>query len=821
MNNAPEFEIWLATEQERRRQRAADLLQLLTTHYADSRDYAAALKWARQLLALTPWQEEAHRQVMTLLARRGQFSAALAQYQNCRRALRAELSVEPSTETQTLQRRILNARSAPPLRFPQFPTPFVGRRDDLAQIARLLAKPACRLLTLLGLGGSGKTRLAIEAAKAQRHAFLDGVVFISLAAIDSGSAFYAALAEALRLPLHPAEDPQRQLIEFLQDREILLALDNFEYLLDEAPFLAKILRAAPAVKLLLTSRRPLNLRWETRFVVRGLPYQSADLAADSVTLFTQNAQRVKLDFQPSARNRPDIVKLCQQVEGHPLALELASAWVGQLKCREISAKIAKNLDILATTMPDVSPRQQNIQAVIDYSQQLLSAKTQPLLPKLSVFRGGFSAAAAQKICKASRLALAELEDKFLLRRHPSGRCEMHELVRQFARRQLRQSAKAEAQLKQARARFYADFLRQRERAAASIQPAREIGEEWGNIAASWEWALQTKDAAFIAAAAAPVSDFLALRGRIKEGTAMMTNAINALADKSDNNAKLARGRAQTQRGVLISHFGELPEALRAFDKSLLLFETLQSDADTALALVEKGHALQDLGRYAQAELFCARGMELYKKLNCQRGVALAHKMLGHTYYHSKRWAKARASYLESARLFEELADKQQLSAMRINLGNIAFELEDYAEAESNYRQSLELKIALGDQRGIATAWHNLGEVAFKLKDYQKAGEFLQQSFAIAERINARPIAATSLNLTGDIALARNDFSAAREAYFQSLTISAAGRSAPVTTAEALNRLGELAKKQGNPAEAEDYFRRARGLLGKADESHSG
>jgi DNA-binding SARP family transcriptional activator len=304
LNNAPEFEIWLATEQERRRQRAADLLQLLTTHYADSRDYAAALKWARQLLALTPWQEEAHRQVMTLLARRGQFSAALAQYQNCRRALRAELSVEPSTETQTLQRRILNARSAPPLRFPQFPTPFVGRRDDLAQIARLLAKPACRLLTLLGLGGSGKTRLAIEAAKAQRHAFLDGVVFISLAAIDSGSAFYAALAEALRLPLHPAEDPQRQLIEFLQDREILLALDNFEHLLDGTALLTEILTAAPRTKLLITSRERLNLRGEWVYRVAGLrleadSVQGADSAAaagraalpEAVDLFRQRARQ--------------------------------------------------------------------------------------------------------------------------------------------------------------------------------------------------------------------------------------------------------------------------------------------------------------------------------------------------------------------------------------------------------------------------------------------------------------------------------------------------------------------------------------------------
>jgi hypothetical protein len=272
VRNAPGFEEWMLGEQERLRQLALQALHMLTTHHTMRGEYGAGVDYITRLLALDPWREEAHRQLMLLLARSGQRSAALAQYETCCRVLVEGLGVEPSAETTALYERI---RAAPERRhnLPPRPTSFVGREEELAVMGQHLANPDCRLLTVIGPGGIGKTRLALQVAAEQVDAFLHGVTFVPLASLLSAELLAPAIADALQLPLHGREAHKVQLLNHLRDKELLLVLDNFEHLVPTGlRLLLDILRAAPEVKLLVTSRERLNLRWEWVMALDGLPY---------------------------------------------------------------------------------------------------------------------------------------------------------------------------------------------------------------------------------------------------------------------------------------------------------------------------------------------------------------------------------------------------------------------------------------------------------------------------------------------------------------------------------------------------------------------
>ncbi|MFQ5615328.1 MAG: BTAD domain-containing putative transcriptional regulator, partial [Anaerolineales bacterium] len=319
LDDCPGVEIWMVSERERRREQAAQALQTLVEHHAWRGQYQEGLAYTARLLALDPWREEAHRQKMLLLARTAQRSAALKQYDKCRRILAEELDVEPSHETKALYERIRAAGEQPRHNLPPQPTPFVGREDELAEIGRLLVNPDCRLWTLAGPGGIGKTRVALQAAGEKIGAFLQGVYFVPLAPVRSAEFLVSAIAEAIAFSFYSREAPQDQLVNYLREKEMLLVLDNFEHLLDGgtrpgeagprvagggaaglgADLLVEILQGAPEVKLLVTSRERLNLREEWVLEVQSLPVPEGiddpDLERyEAVRLFLQNVRKADL-----------------------------------------------------------------------------------------------------------------------------------------------------------------------------------------------------------------------------------------------------------------------------------------------------------------------------------------------------------------------------------------------------------------------------------------------------------------------------------------------------------------------------------------------
>ena len=485
------------------------------------RDTDRALDLAGRRLAADPLNEAAHRDRLLALALAGRQSAALAEHEHFARLLAQEIGAPPEPATLALVENVRHQRFAPPAvpRFsriaPPHPeresqsrhhlpaptTPFFGRELELAELSRLFADPATRLVTLVGPGGMGKTRLALawaggqlgdaepspnlshrerdaagepspnhsQGAGDQRGRFADGVVFVDLAPVPDAGGVIPAVADALRFPLQDgaqdARPPLRQVADYLATRAMLLLLDNAERLLDAAPLLVDLLAAAPGVRLLVTSRERLGVRAETVFAIDGLALPRPDETSDTADyaagrLFVGAARRVRPQFAAdSAADRAQVAAISRLVGGMPLALEMAAAWVDSLTLPQIAAELERGLDLLETEMRDVPARQRSVRAAIDTSWQRLDEPDRHVFARLSVFSGGMTADAASIITGATPRQLASLVRKGLLHSNAAGdRFRLHELLCQFAAERLDEDPPAAAAARDGHAHFYARLL---------------------------------------------------------------------------------------------------------------------------------------------------------------------------------------------------------------------------------------------------------------------------------------------------------------------------------------------------------------------------
>lgn len=403
--------------------RAMGALATLAAAHEAAGDYQALCQCARRQLALEPWHELAHRQLMRGLVVLGNRNAALAQYETCRAALAAELGVEPEAETRLLAERIRESQlpavfrdpAAPPHHLPTPLTPLVGREADLAAVR---AQHAVRLLTLVGAGGIGKTRLALELARERLAAYADGVYFVPLAPLEAAERIPAAIAMTMHLTLRG--DQTAALLRFLRDKELLLILDNFEHLIGGAALVPAILEGAPGVRVIVTSRERLNVRGEHVYVVEGLGYtldSSAEaLRVPAAQLFVQCAQRVAPGFGLTDANAGDVLRICHLVQGMPLALELAAASVDSITLAQIAALIEQGSHVPEAEWRDAPERHQSMAAVFASSWRLLSAEEQQALCRLAVFRDGWTREAAEAVAGVSPLVLRRLVRKSLAQR---------------------------------------------------------------------------------------------------------------------------------------------------------------------------------------------------------------------------------------------------------------------------------------------------------------------------------------------------------------------------------------------------------------------
>lgn len=418
------------------------------------------------------------------------------------------------------------------LKLPLSPTPFIGRESEIKELVILLQNPDCRLLTLVGPGGVGKTRLAIELARQQVDMFHHGIHFVPLTPLNSPAEIVPTIINVLGLHIAGEDTPHEELVNVLKQRHLLLLMDNFEHLLGGVDLITDILQVAPDVKIITTSREVLNLREEWVWHVRGMRFPDGldshnGRQYDALQLFSAHADRMQRDFNPQAE-LTHIVRICQLVEGMPLALELAASWLKTLTCAEIAEEIQRSIDFLATKMRNAPERHRSMRAVFDHSWDLCSPDEQAAFRRLCVFRGGFEREAAEQVADATLLTLSGLVEKSMLRKLPSGRYDMQELLRQYAEEHLKASGEIAA-TQDAHMRYYAGFMDLRTpdiKGRRQLAAFEEIETDFDNVRAAWTHAVENRDDSVIDRMMEGVALYCDMRSQYQAGKLLFQHAVD-------------------------------------------------------------------------------------------------------------------------------------------------------------------------------------------------------------------------------------------------------------------------------------------------------
>ncbi len=612
---------------------------------------------------------------------------------------------------------------------PHPPTPLVGRQAELSALGRLLAAPQSRLVTIIGPGGIGKSRLSLAVAAGQARRFPDGAYFVSLAPVTSPGLIHFAIADALGFAFSGPLDPELQLLSHLAPRSLLLVLDNMEHLLDGAELLTRILQMAPAVKLLVTSRERLNVTGEWVFDLQGLPTppgEQADKVEDytAVELFVQSARRVQAGFEMSTEDRRAVARICRQVEGMPLAIELAAAWVRLLSCAEIAAEIERGLDFLAGEMRDAPPRQRSLRAAFDHSWGMLAAGERELLSRLAVFHGGFDRRAAEVVAGATLPLLSALVDKSLLR-HAGGRYDLHEVIRQYARLHLSAAPAQELETRDRHSRFYLARLHHGEqelRSAAMLPALRALVGEIDNLRAAWAWAVERYLDDALGPAVRAAGGMFELAGWLADGVATLELAVLSGRNRPDDPRwQRIAGEALGQQGLLLFRQGLFEQAKERCRRSLQLLRPLADPLPLTPPLLFLGVLTSLAGDLNEAQAI------VQEVLACARAA-------------NERWYEAYAV---------------------MNLGYIGALRGEY---ESGYRQmseGLALWREIGDPRSIALGLNFRSSAQVHLGHFTEAEQSLEESQALCRLVGDRWGLGTALRFRGWVALAQGDAGAAR------------------------------------------------------------
>ncbi|MBI5670690.1 MAG: tetratricopeptide repeat protein [Chloroflexi bacterium] len=614
---------------------------------------------------------------------------------------------------------------------PPQPVPFIGRDSELKAIAALLADPTCRLLTLVGPGGMGKTALAIETAQRQTPAFPDGVYFVALAPLTAPDAMLPVIAGALGFQFNDSASPRQQLLAYLRDRHLLLVLDNFDELLSGAGLLVDMLQAAPRMKTLVTSRERLNVREEVVFRVEGMALPAPDIPAgenEAVQLFVQSARRARPEFQLDAVSLPDVARICQLVDGMPLGIVLAAAWIGMLSPAEIATEIAGSLDFLETDTRNVPPRHRSIRSVFDSTWNLLAEAERSAFARLSVFRGGFTREAAEQIAGASLRTLLTLTNKSLLRRDTNGRYGIHELLRQYAAEQLDGDAEP---TRQAHSRYYLALLTQDD-----TRTFDKIEADFENIRTAWGWAAEHGQAEAIETTLRPLFRFCIHRSRFQDAEKLFDQVLQ-LADRQVIflNAT-TRLHLREYRGKVRGLMGDFDGAVA--DLSFVR-QAAHANGDSAWErelLIHLGQLYRKSGKGVEAIQHLGGVLQFARASGNRRAAADALYHLGTVAWDEGDNIQARAYHSEAAALYRQLGLRDVVGVQALHgLAEVLLMSGQPESACASFQESLNLALEIGDRSYEAEnlsmiGWTALGTIG--MADYSRALDSFSRALAFSE-----------------------------------------------------------------------------------------
>ncbi|MFO7321034.1 MAG: LuxR C-terminal-related transcriptional regulator [Chloroflexota bacterium] len=630
------------------------------------------------------------------------------------------------------------------------PTSFIGRSKEIEEIGRLLEDPACRLLTLVGPGGIGKTRLAQEIAARKRESFPDGVYFVSLSPLSRSADILTAVAGAMLFRFQQDNrDPREQFFDYLSDKQtksLLLVLDNFEHLLDGVEVVSDILAATHRLKILVTSREALNLQEEWVRQVEGMSYPDRKNGRpledySAIQLFLDRARRIRGDFTLS-EDSDGVVEICRLVQGMPLAIELAAGWLNTLQPSEIAREIQRNMDILVTRSRNLPERHRSIRSVFNHSWRLLSDEEREVFQRLSVFRGGFTREAAQVVAGASLHTLAALVDKSLLHLSAAGRYDVHELLRQYGAEQLDAAGNTQA-VRRAYVDYYLGLLHRLEpdiKAHNQVAALDTIAMDFENVRNAWQLAIQERRYAALNRAAESLHLFIDMRGRYQEGIALFKAALEQLADAAgDDEAAeaLCRLRMRLVRLIILGDVRIDFDPRAAVRPCLEAARARGDQAETGFCLLVLGiiesWELATGDDEAESAVACfEQSHAIFEALNdgFYTGEALA--WLGMSLYFDEHRRDAAIPMIEqSLRLRQEIGDLNGVAWITLNLADMMLAELDYPECERYARQALALMREIGSVKGILHALFRVAELAAFKGDMEEARVLAEEMHELA------------------------------------------------------------------------------------------
>jgi predicted ATPase/class 3 adenylate cyclase len=696
-------------------------------------------------------------------------------------------------------------------------TSFVGRTDELASIDRMLDEPDCRLLTLVGPGGVGKTRLALEGAARRIDRYQHGVHFIPLVGVPAPDLLAPAVAESLQFQVdsaHSAISARDQLVDYLRERTTLLVLDNFEHLLDARDLLTQIIEQAPQVELLTTSRERLQLQSEWVLDVDGLANGSGNgHASDSaaVRLFVDRARQVDGGYELTDGERPHVERVCRLVNGMPLGVELAAAWASTLPCSEIADEIERSLGFLETSMQDVPERHRSLRAAFDQSWRLLTDDERRVFSRLAVFRGSFARDAAAAVSGAGLVQLHGLVTKSLVRRAGLGRFELHELLRQYAAERLAAEQVELADARESHARFYVGMIEERADALLGehmMEARDELRVEIDNLRTAAEWAVTQWSEDDVRSALSALQAFFWAHDW-HEGAQTFAQLVELLVPSprgpldagKASNVLLCALAYQTYLGSALGYDERLDGIARAC-LPVLRERRLTRELGVCLLALGTNDCYRDV--YAESVVSLEEAVEVARSAGDHLVVAGSLSWLGFVRLLIDDLDGARAAFEECRDVSAALGGPLMLGFAISKLGLLADAEGDYATAIRLHLEARELFAKAGDDAGAGYTQSRASMSAYCLGDYEQALEHALAGYEGFEHANHRWGMTAALCRLGFAAAALGRFDEAREHLRRALEL-ALEMQATSLLLHALSGVGVLLGREGRDRDSAELL----------------
>jgi len=773
INVSPLFDEWLLITREKFDTVAVEGLAFLAHYYTRRGEKTNATQMLRKIIHIMPWDENAHYQLIQLLAQEHQWSAAQKQYASLVHYLKNDLNVNPDPRTVALFEQVRAQSLTTPANEPQgkpihnlplMTNRFVGREKEITTISEWIACPSQRLINILGMGGVGKTRLALEIAHEQVGVFEQGVFVVWLRNIDSLDGFISEIGKVLSINFSDQTTKRQQILDYCRHKQFLLLLDNLDELSTQKGiqlFLEELIKECNQLQIMVTSRNKVNIAEELVYHLDGLNFEDFHPStgpSDAVSLFTHRVQATQRKFELSDTNRNTILKLCSLVEGHPLAIELvAGSVVGNVE-KKIEETIEQGMGAFISALTSVQQHHQNLSAVFEMSWVRLNAHEQFNLARISILKGGFEEQTSTEIFGINSHRLTSLVDKSLVRVNSLGRYDLHQIVRQFSEQKLKESGEWESTV-EAFSAYYFQFLRDQAQIFETGEQSAcldRIEIELENIKVAWKWILQTERHNLLFEVIDILYQYFNVRSRVSQGIEWLQEARNRVEQRPDLELLVV---------MLLNRIGNLAYKARQNELSRQLLSNsyerllkLNNDREMALCLLGLGQIeLRSNKKYQKALEYASRSFQLYQKEKDASGEAHAAYLKGIVLNRMADYDAAEPALRYALDLARETRNPRQMVAPLNLLGDIACIKGQYDQAEVFFKEGLDIAKKLGDRFNQGVLLNNMATLFHYSKEYEMERKVLLESLSICEEIGDQDGIALAYNNLSEVYMVKGEY----------------------------------------------------------------